>query len=541
MRPPRAIPYTTVDTANPHGERSWLVATLATVILLQVAFVNVWPGFPSPSERGRAYQALAVVHRGALAIDEELACFGAMEDVAGHGGRLYPNKAPGLLPILVPAALLAHALAGASPDRELALTLALGRLLAASLPLLLTAGLLHRSCRAWPGGRRLAIVATVLASPLLTASLLLFSHAFCALLLLAASLLLRQPPRPLAPALAGFLLAWSFAAEYPTVVPGVVLLLCALPKLGARSACAAVLGGVPPLLALAAYNAACFGSPMALSSGHEADPAFAHLAASGVFGVGWPTPAGLAELLASPARGLLVWVPLLLLVAVTPMLPRQERRMVLPGLAALAASIVMLAGYPNRHGGWFAGPRYLLHALPLAVPAIAAVLHRLRENRAGAALSGAAVLWSLAATWLCLVSFPFPPEDFPLPWVTLAPQLLRDGIFAPSWLPASVAPWLFAGLWVAGIVIVLAAVPRRARAIAAFLAVLALAGVSPMRAPDSFKAQLEKAVIHDVYLGGRGDLEALAARANGPGERRLVASWLARREAQLPLGPAGLP
>jgi hypothetical protein len=104
-----------------------------------------------------------------------------------------------------------------------------------------------------------------------------------------------------------------------------------------------------------------------------------------------------------------------------------------------------------------------------------------------------------------------------------------------------VAPWLFAGLWVAGIVIVLAAVPRRARAIAAFLAVLALAGVSPMRAPDSFKAALEKAVIHDVYLGGRGDLEALAARANGPGERRLVASWLARREAQLPLGPAGLP
>ena len=92
-----------MDTANPHGERSWLVATLATVILLQVAFVNVWPGFPSPSERGRAYQALAVVHRGALAIDEELACFGAMEDVAGHGGRLYPNKAPGLLPILVPA------------------------------------------------------------------------------------------------------------------------------------------------------------------------------------------------------------------------------------------------------------------------------------------------------------------------------------------------------------------------------------------------------------------------------------------------------
>ena len=523
-----------MEQVSARSERSWLLPILAVALLLQVAYVNVWPHFPSPNERGRAYQALAVVERGTLSIDAELDRFGAMEDVASHDGKLYPNKAPGLLPLLVPAAWLARALAAGDPGRELALTLVLGRLVAASLPFLLVALLLERSCARWPNGRTLAIVAVTLASPLLTASLLLFSHGLSAWLLLAAAGLLRESTTTRAPALAGALLAWSFTAEYPTAVPALVLVLCSLRSLRLRGVVLLALGAASPLLALAAYNAACFGAPLALSSGHEAYPAFAELTAHGVFGIGWPTLTGLGELLVSPTRGLLVWVPVTVAVAGPPWLARDHRRAVLPGLLALLASVVVMAGYPNRHGGWFAGPRYLVHGLPLVVPALAAVLQRWSERRAAAALLGAAALWGLAATWLCLVSFPFPPEDYPLPWVTLAPDLLTEGLLAPSWIPAPLVAWAFAALAAAAVLLVLGALPRRSRAAATLLAVLALAAATRVHAPRDFRARLEAAVLHDVYLGRRGRLEALAAEASDGQQRRLVATWIARRESQPP-------
>ncbi len=111
------------------SDRRWLGATLGVAVALQLVVVNVWPRFESPNERTRAYQAIAVATRGTLEISPELDRFGAMEDVAAFGGRRYPNKAPGVLPLVVPGALLARRLA-AGPEEELALTLVLGRLLA---------------------------------------------------------------------------------------------------------------------------------------------------------------------------------------------------------------------------------------------------------------------------------------------------------------------------------------------------------------------------------------------------------------------------
>ncbi|MEW6337439.1 MAG: hypothetical protein AB1625_08550, partial [Acidobacteriota bacterium] len=153
---------------------------------LQLALVNFWPGFPSPNEWPRAYQAMAVVGRASLAIDAEVGRYGGSEDLAAGRGGLYPNKAPGMLPLLLPAAALAHVASGGDDARELRLTLWLGRLLAASLPFLLTVLLLDAATfSSGPGGGRVVVLTYALASPALAASLLLFSHALSACLLLA--------------------------------------------------------------------------------------------------------------------------------------------------------------------------------------------------------------------------------------------------------------------------------------------------------------------------------------------------------------------
>ncbi|HUK11914.1 MAG TPA: hypothetical protein VLW17_01320, partial [Thermoanaerobaculaceae bacterium] len=510
---------------------AWLAATLAIAAALQLALVDWWPGFASPNERTRAYQAIAVVDRGSLAIDAESARFGAMEDVArGAAGdpRTYPNKAPGLLPLLLPGAWLAHAVAHGQPERQLEWTLQLGRLSAASLPFLAALVLLARlTAPSAPHAGRFVVASYALATPALAASALLFSHAFTAFALLAAyALLFRRrevPPRDAA--VAGFLLAWAVAAEYTVAVPAAVVALLALPRLGWRGAAAGIAGAVPPAALLAAYDAACFGSPFSLSTAHEAHAPVAALVAHGLFGIGWPGLAGLFGLLLSPTRGLLVWAPVAVL-ALWPPAPRRPEAV--PGARAAAALaplalLLLFSGYPNWHGGWFPGPRYLLPALPLLFVAAAPGIERALAIAWGRTLATAAALWGCAAAFLSLATFPFPPEDFPLPWLSLGLPLLRDGVVAPSWLPAPVALVLLTGLTVASIALlaVLAAGRDTRRALAG----VALGGAALLLTlrtppPPTWRGRLEAAVIHDVYAGGvPGALERLLGAGATEAER----------------------
>ena len=538
--------------APPPGPSRWLLATLAVVAAVQLVVVNDWPAFPSPNERARAYQALAVATRGTLAIDAELARHGGIEDVAVAGGHLYPNKAPGTLPLVVPAALVARLVARGSAERELRLTLVLGRLLVASLPFLLTVLLLSRHLgaeRAHAGG--LAVAAFALASPAFAASLLLFSHSLTAFLLFAAFVLLHDAPRPTpgAAALAGLALGWAATVEYPAFLPAAVLAALAARRLGVTGAAALAAGGALPALALAAYNTACFGSPLALSSGREAHVAYVTLASRGVFGVGAPSPAALAGLLLSPERGVLVWFPVLVLAAAG--LRRRPAAVDdrLPLVLAPAALLLAMSGYPNWHGGWFPGPRYLLPVLPFAVVLAARGVERAAGCRAGRVLAAAAALWGLVTTWPLLASFPFPPEDYPLPALTFALPLLRGGVTVPSWLAPGAVLVVIATLALAGAVVLGAtAHARRGEAAGALaLVAVAVALAATVQAPAGWKARLEWAVVHDVYAGAAGPpaLERLTPEATTEARRAQLAQWIAARERSLASrrdrSPAGRP
>ncbi len=522
----------------------WLAVCLAIAVALQLVVVNYWRGFNSPNERARAYQAIALATRGSLAIDDEVARFGAMEDTASVGGRLYPNKAPGATLLVVPAAVVARLVAGGD-DAELAWTLTLGRLLASSLPFLLTVVLLAAYLRrVAPGGAPIAVVGFALASPALTASLLLFSHSLTAFLLLAAFLLLRsrQRPDPWRAALAGLALSWAVTAEYPALVPGAGLAILALRRLSVRGMLALAGGGALPALALAAYNQACFGSPFALSSGHEANAAYVELARHGLFGVGTPTLSGLLGLMLSPARGLLVWVPVVALAAVG--LGRhsesdgEERTAPAPTLTLVLAPLALalaMSGYPNWHGGWFPGPRYLLPTLPLVFVLVGRGADRLMGSRAARLGVAAAALWGAAQTWLSLTAFPFPPEDYPLPAVTFSWPLLRAGIVIPSWLPVTATVGLIAALAAATALLVARTACRsRSEAIVALaLAVGLVAAAFTTAPPATWRARIEWAVVHDVYAGAprAGALEALQPLCETVEQRSQLQRWLAERDS----------
>ncbi|MCU0292332.1 MAG: hypothetical protein MUF10_10160 [Thermoanaerobaculaceae bacterium] len=512
------------------GSRWSLRVAVVLAVVVQLLAVNHWHAFPSPAERPRAYQALAVVHRGALDIGPELERWGGSEDVAAFGGRRYPNKAPGLLPLLLPGAAIAHLATPCGSEAELRATLVLGRLLACSLPLWITLALLrrrqeqHTELLAW---------GWALASPAWAASLLLFSHALTACLLLAGFTLLHGAARATrGDVLAGALLGWAVTCEYPLAVPAAVLVLAAAGPGRWRRWLAVAVGGLLPAAALATYNAACFGSPWSLSSAHEAHPGYASLLGSGAFGIGVPGFDGLYGLVLSPARGLLVWFPLLLLVVAA--LPWARRRLdraeMVAGLAGLFL-LLLMAGYRNWHGGWFPGPRYLLAVLPLLVVAVAPGLRVLRRRPVGRLVVAVAALWGVAASWLGVASFPFLPEDVRLPFLTLTPPLLADGITFPSWggpvvwLVAVVSGCIAAAWWmlretVSG---------TKELILAAGLAVVALLGTHALTGtPAVWKARLEVAVIRDIYGDGqpRGALTLLQRECTAPTECEQVARWL---------------
>lgn len=514
-------------TATPLGSlRFELRLALGLLLAMQLLAVNYWPRFPSPNERPRAYQALAAVHRGSLAIGPELTRWGGSEDVAAHAGHLYPNKAPGMLPLLLPGAAVAHLLAPCGSEAELAWALVLGRLLASTVPTWVALWLLWRR----PGPGPLLAGIWALATPALAASLLLFSHALTACLLLAALALLERGRRR-CDAGAGAVLGWACACEYPLAVPAAVLVLAATGGPRWRRWLAVGAGAGVPATLLAIYNSACFGSVWSLSSAHEAHRGFAALEGSGVFGVGLPDWQGVWGLVLSPERGLVIWVPLVLVAALgLARLPIATWRTVAPAGLAFLSLLVLMSGYRNWHGGWFPGPRYLLAALPLLLVALAPALESLHRHGSARVTVGAAVAWGIAASWLSVASFPFSPEDLPMPFLSLSPALLAEGIAFPSrggaavWIPvlglaAAVAAWALVRSVTRG-------AGELVGALGLGVAALLTAHAATPTA-TSWRSRLEVAVIRDLYGDGqpRGALARLRRDCLTPQQCAQVDRW----------------
>jgi hypothetical protein len=428
-------------------------ALLALVLLSTYAYFLPAPAW---NESSRFDLVRSLVERGRLDIDPYHI---NTEDKAFRNGHYYSDKAPGAALLAVPIYAAYHGwlrftgaplpravpesvLRGARPEappakgERIFLNASLRRAIyLCNLSTNVLAGtalgvlfflVLARS--AMSASRALVFTAALsLGTPVFAYSTMFFGHVLAGSALFAAFALLgpffegdpaaRWRARRLLAA--GVLLGLAVLCELPTALGVAALLGYAVARLprGARARGLAwlALGMAPPLLALAGYQLAAFGSPLSTGYDHLADPTFAEGMGRGLLGVSWPRPAALWGMLVGRSRGLLYLSPVLLLAFVG--LVRGVRRHAERREAALAATVVaafllMSAGYYMWWGGAALGPRHVVPALaflcfglPLAVPGS-------RSGPLGrplAALLGVLLAVSVANQTAAVAVSPLPP------------------------------------------------------------------------------------------------------------------------------------
>jgi hypothetical protein len=174
---------------------------------------------------------------------------------------------------------------------------------------------------------------------------------------------------------AGLLAGLAVLTEYPLVVfpicLGAALFVEAWrsKRSGRRWSCLAsfIAGGLPAALLLGGYHYLATGSPFRLPYSFEMHEEFAYHRQGWGLPIGWPKLDVVGELLLGRRRGLLWYCPILI---VAPVGWVQMIRLKRSGLAAVIAGVFLgvlwiNAGFPMWDGGWSAGPRFLLPAIPL--------------------------------------------------------------------------------------------------------------------------------------------------------------------------------
>lgn len=491
------------------GPRTGAVA--AAYALLALLWVGVFPHFGSPNELSRWASAASLVEHGSLALTRDVLALlpPGFEDLSEKDGRVFSNKAPGAALVALPGYLAARPFAGPPSALSLRPALVSMRWAGATIPALLLALAFARASRrlgADDARSAAALLALLFATPLLAYGLQLFAHALGAACLFGAWVLLFLPEdgaslgrRDVA---AGALIGLAVFADYPLAVPGVVLVVCAAAS-GARRGARVVLGGVPFALLLGLYDALCFGSPFALSAAHEKFGGFAAMRSEGLFGIGLPSARFAVALLLDPAKGLLLFSPVLLVALAA--FPSARKGLSLPALASLVlvpvSLVALYAGFRDWHGGWTVGARYLVPALPFLLLPLA----RGKGGKLEAALLGA----SVAAVGLLTLTFPFAPEGVPLPWATLALPLLSDGLVAPNLLHLVARPLAVAVPFVLLALACAAALPPRRLLPLGLGAGLLLAGSAllPAAREPSPAIRAQVGYLTDVYFDRPGALE----------------------------------
>ncbi len=518
------------DVASPEqeaGDRGFVAPTTDSrlpapvifYILLALLLIPVFPHFVSPNEMSRWAAAAALVDFHTFEITPLLPLLGgkAFEDASEADGRVYSNKAPGAMLAGFPAYALVRAIVGPPSAVTMRTTANAMRFLAATVPLLLLAwGMARTAARLGATRERIdiAVLALLFATPLFAYGLLNFSHALTAAALFGAWALLFVERHEYA---AGALIGLATVSEYPCAIAGAALLLCAW-----RRAPRIIAGALPFAIGLASYNRLLFGSVFAFSSGSERNVQFRAMAQTGIFGVGLPQPLTLLRLLFDPSRGLFIFAPILLVSLFA--LPRARRAMTREAFSGLvlvpAALIIFYSGYPNWHGGWSVGPRYLVPSIPfLLFPLVFAASSIIEWIALGASASAVVPL---------TLTFPFPDQSFAAPWSTLALPLLRQGLVAPNLLHLVARPLAIA-IPFAIVVAALAVVTKR-NALFVALGALLMFALGWLAPAPTLTSRLRIGYIEEVYFEQPG---AMSRAVGGlPLPPRAIAR--ARNEAMLP-------
>jgi len=211
----------------------------------------------------------------------------------------------------------------------------------------------------------------------------------------------------------GFCLAYAVASEYQDVflalAAAVYLLVTVRPR---RHLLWLVLGAVPPVLLVAAFNRACFGEVFTAGYAHVSSPRWQAVHRGALLGFGPPRLRVWATLMFSRWRGLVWFSPAVLLAVPGAILwwrRRDHRPELILAVFVLLLFPLYLSGFGAILTGHQFGPRFLVPALPFAALLTAAFVAR---RRTPAILVGAL---SLVLALAGAAVNPQPPPSFRRP------------------------------------------------------------------------------------------------------------------------------
>jgi hypothetical protein len=419
---------------------------LAAVLLVGVAYATMIQSFSW--NQTSHYDLIRSLDRDRTTIDQYQENTG---DKAYYRGHWYSARAPGLALFALPfydalKGLDAEAVARSSQaqrgEDEMVYFIGLWANVLPGLVLLLLVGWLAEGLE--PGYGAATAVIFGLGTLALPLSTLLFSHIFTTCLGFAAfALLVREragPPNPWYLGVAGLLLGYAGASEYPLFFTALVLGLYLIsrrdsltPRGVLTRSGAYVLGGLIGIVPLLLYN-------------HYAFHSWTHLAYSsiprqqkGFFGIGLPSLPVLATLLLD-SRGLLTISPVLGMGGVGTWL-LYRRRMRAEALTIAGVCILYIgynAGYYLPFGGGFMGPRFLMTVLPFLALPIGLALKRYPGPTIG--------LGAVSLTTTVIATITHPLVGYETETVKFARYLSR-GFFQPTVASAFGMGRGWGGIW----------------------------------------------------------------------------------------------
>jgi hypothetical protein len=433
---------------------------LAAILLVGVAYATMIQSFSW--NQTSHYDLIRSLDRDRTTIDQYQENTG---DKAFYKNHWYSARAPGVALFALPfydalKAVGAEKVARSSQAQrgkdEMIYFIGLWVNVLPGLLLLLLVG--HMAERLQPGYGAATAVIFGLGTLALPLSTLLFSHVLATFLGFAAFALMfwerDGPPNPWYLGVAGLLVGYAGASEYPLFFVALVLGLYLLSRRDSLTprgvlgrASAYIRGGLIGIVPLLLYN-------------HYAFHSWTHLAYSniprqqkGFFGIGVPSLKVMATLLLD-SRGLLTISPVLAMGAIgTWLLYRRGKRAEALTIAGVCVCYIGYnSGYYLPFGGGFMGPRFLMTMLPFLALPIGIALKRYPGPTI--ALAGVSLTTTIVAT----ITHPLTGyETEAIVWA----RYLREGFFQPTLASAFGLGRGWGGIWpfllAAGGAIVLAA------------------------------------------------------------------------------------
>jgi hypothetical protein len=320
-------------------------------------------------------------------------------------GHFHPNKPPGTSFLALPAYWVIYhieRLARVNPDHWWPLTVNAWLTSVFSVGLISAIGcvLFFKLARDFAGGAVLPAVLATLAFAFGTTffpfSTLLFDHNLTASFLIAAFYCLwcgkcETSGTAWLFALSGLFAGVAAITNYVAAVAGMVLglyaLLATLPldagrRWNWRAAILFSLGVAPPFLLICWYGWVCFGSPFTLNTDFQ-NPLFkVEGGALGMFAL--PSPYVAALISVSPYRGIFFLAPVTIMGLYGLYVWLREKTYAAEArvcLAVFAFFFLVNASFNGYHGGFSAGPRYLVPGMPFLVLPVVVAFMRTRITR----------------------------------------------------------------------------------------------------------------------------------------------------------------